>query len=83
MYDFYMQTSIGQCVWYGICKSYTDFTNFPFTEESLYCNYNGAPKQLNNDALRSLDEYCPHLNKGVNNTYTCCDAQQVRHFIGI
>lgn len=74
--------SNGQCVWYGVCKSFTDYSIIPFTNKNLYCKYNGAPKQLKSDAFNSLNQYCSHLNKGEGNTYTCCDNEQARfHYI--
>lgn len=61
----------GTCVWYGVCQNVTA------TGHKLYCSYNGTAKKLDDDGLRLLTQYCPHLKNDIGDTLTCCDAEQV------
>lgn len=60
----------GTCVWYGVCK----ITQY---NHKQYCSYNGTAHPLDNHGQQLLQQYCPHLVHGADNTFTCCDAEQV------
>lgn len=56
---------------------YSTSSQFSDIEKSLYCSYNGTAKVLDNDGREKLLKYCPSLDHGENNTFTCCDNDQV------
>lgn len=59
-------------MWYGICKVQSG--------HSLYCSNNGTAQPLKEEGQNLLKEYCPHLVNGTNDTFTCCDVEQVTYF---
>ncbi|KAI0984837.1 hypothetical protein GJ496_004615 [Pomphorhynchus laevis] len=59
----------GQCVWYGEC---------PLVDNLYNCKYDGPAKKLNEDGYKILRSLCPHLDKGANSTFTCCDNKQLQ-----
>lgn len=67
------ETSNATCVWYGVCKVTP-------IKHKLYCSYNGTAKALDGEGQKLLAEFCPHLLGGQDNTYTCCDNEQVSPF---
>lgn len=90
---FYSQKNAnGHCVWYGVCRNYEDrgnflicntfscifdSTNFADVDKSQYCSYKGPAKLLNEEGREKLMKYCSYLDGGENNTFTCCDSEQV------
>lgn len=59
------------CVWYGVCH-----VN-PSTKHKLYCSNNTKALPLEPKGQKLLSTYCPHLLNGRDNTYTCCNTEQV------
>lgn len=64
--------STATCVWYGVCDT------SPLGHK-LYCADHGEARRLNEEGQDLLKLYCPHLVNGVNNTFTCCDVEQVTY----
>ncbi|XP_055296329.1 NPC intracellular cholesterol transporter 1-like [Sitodiplosis mosellana] len=63
----------GQCIWYGVCRNYEDRG----VDKSQYCSYNGTAKLLSEEGRQNLMTYCSYLDQGENNTFTCCDSEQI------
>lgn len=58
----------GTCVWYGICPD----------DRMKYCLTNQTAPKLDSEAQALLSVYCPELVHDADNTFTCCDIDQVR-----
>ncbi|XP_031623416.1 NPC intracellular cholesterol transporter 1-like [Contarinia nasturtii] len=72
-YWVFAEGETGQCIWYGVCRNFEEND----IEKSQYCSYNGTAKLLNEDGRQKLSQYCSHLDSGENNTFTCCDNDQI------
>lgn len=57
----------GTCVWYGICPD----------DRMKYCLTNQTAPKLDSEAQALLSVYCPELVHDADNTFTCCDIDQV------
>lgn len=59
------------CIWYGKCSDND--------EKPQYCPYNGTAKDLPQDGLKILQQWCPSFLKDLgSNPKTCCDTFQLQ-----
>ena len=69
-----IQNVISDCIMYGECGPTPK-------ENGVYnCKYSGKSKKLPQHILKKFKDVCPHLYNG-NETFTCCDADQVARLI--
>ncbi|XP_052763831.1 NPC intracellular cholesterol transporter 1-like isoform X1 [Mya arenaria] len=65
---------LGQCVWYGQCEKGWNGGNLncKATNETIT-----PPKLTNKTGLAIVQQFCPLLYNGDDNTYTCCSTEQL------
>jgi Niemann-Pick C1 N terminus len=57
------------CVWYGVCDHVNGKTKNCFDDK--------PPRALDEDGVRALKKWCPHLIENENEVKTCCDNENV------
>ncbi|XP_034244049.1 NPC intracellular cholesterol transporter 1 isoform X2 [Thrips palmi] len=59
------------CVWYGNCNG--------DVEKPQYCPYNGTAKELPQEGIKILQQWCPNFLKDLGSSpQTCCDVFQLQ-----